>query len=126
MSIEDLSLAEGVDISKHLSWQWIWSDGLQKSRVELDLVLGGGGRLGQCKGIRILRYWAAGIVMRGTFEVIESRQITFLEARKALCDFCYHYFSLNEPLCVALLKFRFLEWEWEKEKEIEINIKSRT
>lgn len=47
--------------------------------------------------------------MKGDFEVIDSRQVTFLEATEALCDFCNHQFLLNEPLDVVLLQFRFLE-----------------
>lgn len=46
---------------------------------------------------------------RGTCEVTDSSQVTFLEAREALCDFYSHQFLLNEPLYVALLQFRFLE-----------------
>lgn len=66
--------------------------------------------------------------MKGAFEVIDSRQVTFLEATEALCDFCNHQFLLNEPLDVVLLQFRFLEWEWEKSKEgeREINIMAKT
>ena len=39
-----------------------------------------------CKGIRSLGIYK--VVMKGAFEVIDSRQVTFLEATEALCDFC--------------------------------------
>ena len=34
-----------------------------------------------CQGVRILRGWTADVVTGGTFEVIDSRQVAFLEAR---------------------------------------------
>ena len=65
------------------------------------------GWLRPCKGIRTLGIYK--MVMKGAFEVIDSRQVTFLEATEALCDFYTHQFLLNEPLYVVLLQFRFLE-----------------
>ena len=66
-----------------------------------------GGR-GHAEGSGI-GYRVAEPAMRGTCEVTDSRQVTLLEAREALCDFYNHQFLLNEPLYVALLQFRFLE-----------------
>lgn len=68
-------------------------------------------------------------VTRGTCEVTDSSQVTFLEAREALCDFYPHQFLPNEPLvcgafAIQIFRMRVRERERGKEGEMEINITS--